>query len=248
MTTFLLVLCVLLLTAGLILLAKVARQQKAALATLRAEEEAIVAEERRMFHYLHDLGEATWRDDQQASMYRLIVEGAVRVTQSTGGALYLLDEATQRLHITATVKSEVFLQLELEAVKPLMVFGKDGVSRKGASAEAASHYLTWPRLKTSGTVKLGADEHAVSGDAWMDHEFSSSQLEAGQVGWEVLLNRAGTTFKKLPDGDKQGLTEKKAIALMQAQPSMIKRPVVDLGGGKLLLGFKPDAFAAAFKA
>ena len=97
MTTFLLVLCVLLLTAGLILLAKVARQLKAALAALRAEEEAIVAEERRMFHYLHDLGEATWRDDQQASMYRLIVEGAVRVTQSTGGALYLLDEATQRL-------------------------------------------------------------------------------------------------------------------------------------------------------
>lgn len=50
-----------------------------------------------MFHYLHDLGEAIWRDDQQASMYRLIVEGAVRVTQSTGGALYLLDEASQHL-------------------------------------------------------------------------------------------------------------------------------------------------------
>ena len=88
------------------------------------------------------------------------------------------------MHIAATVKGEVLLQLELEAVKPLVVFGKDGVSRKGASAEAASHYLTWPRLKTTGTVKLGADEHAVNGEAWMDHEFSSSQLEAGQVGWD----------------------------------------------------------------
>lgn len=95
-----------------------------------------------------------------------------------------LDEKTQRLHIAATVKSEVLLRLELEAVKPLVVFGKDGVSRKGVSVEAASHYLTWPRLKTTGTVKLGAEELTVSGEAWMDHEFSSSQLEEGQVGWD----------------------------------------------------------------
>jgi predicted secreted hydrolase len=95
-----------------------------------------------------------------------------------------LDENMQKLHIAATVKGEILLQLELEAVKPLVVFGKDCVSRKGASAEAASHYLTWPRLKTTGMVKLGAIEHAVSGEAWMDHEFSSSQLEAGQVGWD----------------------------------------------------------------
>jgi len=103
---------------------------------------------------------------------------------SNGNWSLKLDEGTQRMHIAATVKSEVLLRLELEAVKPLVVFGKDGVSRKGASAEAASHYLTWPRLKTGGTVKVGADEHPVTGEAWMDHEFSSSQLEAGQVGWD----------------------------------------------------------------
>ena len=67
-----------------------------------------------------------------------------------------------------------------------------------------------------------------------------------KAGWETLLNKAGTTFKKLPDSDKEGLTEKKAIALMLAQPSMIKRPVLELGGGKLLVGFKPDAYAKAF--
>jgi arsenate reductase len=61
-----------------------------------------------------------------------------------------------------------------------------------------------------------------------------------------LLNQAGTTFKKLPDKDKSGLDAKKAIALMLAQPSMIKRPVLDLGGGKLLVGFKPEAYAAQF--
>src|SRR5690348_2434300 len=68
---------------------------------------------------------------------------------------------------------------------------------------------------------------------------------AKKAGWETLLNRAGTTFRKLPDADKAGLTEKKAIALMLAQPSMIKRPVLELPRGKLLVGFKPDDYAAA---
>jgi len=96
--------------------------------------------------------------------------------------------------------------------------------------------------------------------AWLDqrgvdyafHDYKASGIErerlvrwAGKVGWETLLNRAGTTFRKLPDADKNGLTETKAIALMLAQPSMIKRPVLDLGAGKLLVGFKPEQYAAA---
>ncbi len=68
-----------------------------------------------------------------------------------------------------------------------------------------------------------------------------------QVGWETLLNRAGTTFRKLPDEDKQAVDSAKAIALMLAEPSMIKRPVLDLGGGKLLVGFKPEVYAAAIR-
>lgn len=95
-----------------------------------------------------------------------------------------LDEATQHLHIAATVKNEVLLRLKLEGAKPLVVFGKDGVSRKGVSATAASHYLTWPRLKATGSVKQGVHGHVVNGEAWMDHEFSSSQLEEGQAGWD----------------------------------------------------------------
>ena len=67
---------------------------------------------------------------------------------------------------------------------------------------------------------------------------------AKKAGWEILLNRAGTTFRKLPDKDKEGLTERKALALMLAQPSMIKRPVLELPGGKLLIGFKPDEYSA----
>jgi arsenate reductase len=66
---------------------------------------------------------------------------------------------------------------------------------------------------------------------------------ADEVGWEALLNRAGTTFRSLPDADRAGLDEAKAIALMAAQPSMIKRPVL-AGAGPLLVGFKPEAWAA----
>lgn len=69
-----------------------------------------------------------------------------------------------------------------------------------------------------------------------------------KVGWEVLLNRAGTTFRKLPDADKQGLDETRAIALMLAQPSMIKRPVLDLGGDQLVVGFKPELYREALGA
>lgn len=95
--------------------------------------------------------------------------------------------------------------------------------------------------------------------AWLDgrgvaydfHDYKKSGIDrarlaawAGEVGWEVLLNRAGTTFRKLPDADKAGLSEEKAIALMLDQPSMIKRPVLDLGA-RILVGFKPETWEAA---
>ena len=96
--------------------------------------------------------------------------------------------------------------------------------------------------------------------AWLDknkieyafHDYKAAGIDrdrlerwSKKVGWETLLNKAGTTFKKLPEKDREGVTEKKAIALMLAQPSMIKRPVLDLGGGKLLVGFKPETYGAA---
>lgn len=79
--------------------------------------------------------------------------------------------------------------------------------------------------------KAGIDEVALR--RWTD-----------ALGWETVLNRAGTTFRALPDGDKRDLDQGRAIALMLAQPSMIKRPVVE-GDGKLVVGFKPDAWEAA---
>ena len=98
--------------------------------------------------------------------------------------------------------------------------------------------------------------------AWLDergidyafHDYKTAGIERGKLegwvkkaGWETLLNKAGTTFRKLPDKEKESLTETKAIKLMLAQPSMIKRPVLELSGGKLLVGFKPEQYEAAVR-
>lgn len=88
------------------------------------------------------------------------------------------------------------------------------------------------------------------GVAYHFHDYKKAGIEKAdlerwskQVGWEKLLNKAGTTFKKLPDADKTGIDETQAIALMLANPSMIKRPVVEYGE-TLLVGFKPEAYDA----
>ncbi|MGO3518147.1 MAG: ArsC family reductase [Acetobacter cibinongensis] len=85
--------------------------------------------------------------------------------------------------------------------------------------------------------------------AYTFHDYKTQGIDAAclqkwvkQVGWEKLLNKAGTTFRKLPDAEKINLTEARAIELMLAQPAMIKRPVME-AGERLEVGFKPDAYA-----
>jgi arsenate reductase len=80
------------------------------------------------------------------------------------------------------------------------------------------------------------------------HDYKTAGLDpavlarwCGEVGWETLLNRAGTTFRKLPETQRQNLNERKAVSLMLAQPSMIKRPVLEYGK-RLLVGFKPELY------
>src|SRR5579872_5990988 len=95
-------------------------------------------------------------------------------------------------------------------------------------------------IKNCDTMKKARawlDKHGV---AYAFHNYKTAGIARAElerwekkVGWETLLNRAGTTFRKLPDKDKADLTAKKAMTLMLEQPSMIKRPVLDLGGGKL---------------
>ena len=90
-----------------------------------------------------------------------------------------------------------------------------------------------------------------NGVAYVFHDYRVDGLDKAQLkawvkalGWEKLLNKSSATFRELPDAAKQGLTETKAAALMLANPTMIKRPVLDIGGA-LLVGFKPEAYEAA---
>lgn len=88
------------------------------------------------------------------------------------------------LELRGSIRAEAGFAFTLTPRKPLVVFGTNGVSRKAAEPTAASHYLTFTRLAVSGSLQVGERTVAVTGEAWMDHEFSSSQLGAGQVGWD----------------------------------------------------------------
>ena len=107
-------------------------------------------------------------------------------------------------------------------------------------------------IKNCDTMKKARSWLDGHGVAYGFHDYKTEGIAkdklkrwSDEVGWETLLNRAGTTFRKLPDADKDGLTERKAVALMLAQPSMIKRPVLSRDG-VLTVGFKPEVYQRAF--
>jgi arsenate reductase len=113
--------------------------------------------------------------------------------------------------------------------------------------------LTIYGIKNCDTMKKARAWLDAHGVAYSFHDYKTEGLArdvlqdwAKAVGWETLLNRAGTTFRKLPDADKADIDERKAIALMLAQPSMIKRPVADTGK-ELIVGFKPEIYAKTFR-
>jgi Spx/MgsR family transcriptional regulator len=107
-------------------------------------------------------------------------------------------------------------------------------------------------IKACDTMKKARTWLDTAGIAYDFHDYKAQGIDAGRlrawaraVGWERLLNRAGTTFRNLPDADKAGIDEAKAIALMVAQPSMIKRPVLDVNG-EFIVGFDPAVYAKTF--
>lgn len=108
-------------------------------------------------------------------------------------------------------------------------------------------------IKACDTMKKARtwlDEHAVSHEF---HDYKTQGIDREHLtqwcdehGWQVVLNRAGTTFRKLDEAQKADLDQARAVELMLAQPSMIKRPVLDLGN-RTLIGFKPELYAAALQ-
>ncbi|RVT90009.1 ArsC family reductase [Rhodovarius crocodyli] len=108
-------------------------------------------------------------------------------------------------------------------------------------------------IKNCDTMKKARDWLDAHGVAYAFHDYKVSGVTpqklaewCAALGWEAVLNRAGTTFRKLPDADREGLDQGRAIALMVAQPSMIKRPMLE-ADGRLLAGFSADKYAALFQ-
>ncbi|HLD65506.1 MAG TPA: ArsC family reductase [Pseudomonas sp.] len=111
--------------------------------------------------------------------------------------------------------------------------------------------MTLYGIKACDTMKKARTWLDEQGLTYGFHDYKAVGIDAERLnrwcaehGWETLLNRAGTTFRKLEDGQKADLDQAKAVALMLAQPSMIKRPVLDLGD-RTLVGFKAERYAAA---
>jgi len=101
------------------------------------------------------------------------------------------------------------------------------------------------------TIKKARTWLADHGVEYSFHDYKKAGIDeeklrewAAELGWETLLNRGGTTFRALPEADKQELDAEKAIALMLANPSMIKRPVLDIGTRRIV-GFKPEMYQSA---
>ncbi len=86
--------------------------------------------------------------------------------------------------LSGSIRADVSVQLRLTPSKPLVRFGEDGLSRKSADAAASSYYLTFPRLKAQGALRIDGRDYNVHGQAWMDHEISSGQLARDQIGWD----------------------------------------------------------------
>ena len=101
-------------------------------------------------------------------------------------ALRFVDEATETMVLNGGVRAEVQFELTLTPRKPVVVFGEDGISRKGSDPTAASYYITFTRLAAEGKLTVEGRTSDVRGESWMDHEISSSQLSRNQVGWDWL--------------------------------------------------------------
>lgn len=132
--------------------------------------------------------------------------------------------------------------------------GESGLAAAGAAhaTQTVETMVTLYGIRNCDTMKKAWSWLDAHGVAYSFHDYRAAgidrtRLEAWcrELGWEKVLNKASTTFRELPDADKQGLDAGKAVALMLAQPTMIKRPVLDLGDRRLL-AFKPEVYAAAF--
>jgi predicted secreted hydrolase len=137
---------------------------------------------------LVDIGSGIFRHEERLNRGGWDAASSTNTLDVRNGnwSLRLSPDATNEFDLQCTVGADVANVLQFIPKKPLVVFGTNGISRKAADFKASSHYLTFPRLAARGVVTIEETNFPVQGEAWMDHEFSSSQVGEGQVGWDWL--------------------------------------------------------------
>ena len=141
---------------------------------------ALVNKKSGNFSYQEKLNRDGWDADSSTNTLALRNGNwSLRLVQGTNAVPEIFE-------LQGGVGADATFTLNLIPKTPLVIFGTNGVSRKAADPCASSHYLTFPRLAAKGILTLNETNLAVSGEAWMDHEFSSSQLGKDQVGWDWL--------------------------------------------------------------
>ena len=138
-----------------------------------------------------DVATGTFRHEERLNRRGWDAQADIRKLQLRNGNWSLKDlgpdtNGTLALELRGGIQADLFWRMTLRPQKPLVVFGTNGVSRKAREPSAASHYLTFSRMSVSGELRRGSSSKTerIEGEAWMDHEISSSQLGQGQVGWD----------------------------------------------------------------
>jgi len=129
----------------------------------------------KQFHHQQRLNRGGW--DAHAATEGLDVRNG-------NWSLRMTDPATQTMELRISIGGDISLAVTLVPNKPLVRFGQDGVSRKGAHPQATSYYLTFTRLATRGTLRTASGSASVTGTSWMDHEIASRQLSGDLAGWD----------------------------------------------------------------
>jgi predicted secreted hydrolase len=136
-----------------------------------------------------DVSTKTFRHEERLNRRGWDAQAATNRLEVRNGNWSLKDlgpdaQGQPKLELRGGIQADLFWRMSLTPQKPLVVFGTNGVSRKAREPSAASHYLTFPRLAVTGELRRGSKTERIEGEAWMDHELSSSQLGEGQVGWD----------------------------------------------------------------
>ena len=126
---------------------------------------------------------------QQSPWMASAKEGDMELKNGNWKLRRIADSEGPDFELQGSILADISLNMQLSAIKPITLFGNKGYSRKGSDPSAASYYMTFTRLQTTGSIRLNGKSLKVRGWSWMDHEVSSSQLAPQQVGWDWLSIR-----------------------------------------------------------